>query len=217
VPIVVLIDPNAGFPPLDIVRAGLGAERITDVATVATRILHDGSIEPVVPGTIPADAVVLDLDAFRRSAAVPAGTPLGPGVTLVRGPAVTALVTPGLLPRAPSAWVLAGLCLALLLILGAVGSGWVVGLTDLGWFGASALAPSFGLAVLGLIGTAASRLGVSLAGAEGIGLAVATSAAGWAVWAIGASLRRRPAVQTVDEPGSAAHAPNAAQNGSIPG
>ncbi len=76
------------------------------------------------------------------------------------------------------------------------GSGWAAGLTDLGWLGSASVAPVFGLAVLGLIGTAASRIGLPLSGAGGVGVAAVTAAAGWGVWALG--LRRGRAQPPVE-------------------
>ena len=181
--IAVLIDPGVRFPPLDIIRAGLPPSRIPDAVTVGARILHDGSVQLDATGVaLGHDTVVLYLDAFRRGPGTPNGTALGPGVTLVRGPAPVGAIEAGAVPRAPSGPALFALCAVLVAILGAAGSGWSAGLTDLGWFGALAVAPAFGLAVLGLTGTAASRLGVSLSGNPGVGIALVTAAAGWIVW-----------------------------------
>ena len=186
VPIVVLVDRGVRFPPIDIIRAGLPATRVPDVLTAKAKILRDGSIQQdgAEAASVPHGAVVLVLDAFRRTRTTPAGTPLGPGVTLIAGPAPGSALEAGTLPRAPSGPAMFGLCMLLVVILGAAGSGWSVGLTDLGWFGGLALAPAFGLAVLGLSGTVASRLGVPLHGRGGAGVAFATAAAGWIVWGL---------------------------------
>jgi hypothetical protein len=185
VPIVVLIDRGVRSPQLDIVRAGLPASRIPDILTAGAKILLDGSVQQdeSEAAAVPPGAVVLVLDALRRSPAIPDGTPIGPGVTLISGPAPRGPIEPGQLPRARSGPALFALCGELIAILAAAGSGWSAGLTDLGWWGSLALAPSFGLAVLGLTGMAASRLGVPLHGGWGVGVAVVTAVGGWAVWA----------------------------------
>lgn len=189
VPIVVLIE-RGRRAPLDIIRAGLPAARIPEIATASARILPDGSIQqdPAEAALVPSGAVVLVLNALSHSPTTPTGTPLGPGVTLIAGPPPAAPIEPGVPPRAPSGPALFLLCVALVGVLTAAGSGWSAGLTDLGWLGSLTLAPTFGLAVLGLSGMAASRLGVPLSGGGGVGVVLATSAGGWIAWA---SVRRR--------------------------
>ncbi len=181
-PVLFLTAPSRGRAPLDLIRAGLPADRIPDASLASARVRADGSL--VSPGGTPlapppGSAVVI-LDTLLGGS--PAGTALGGGITLVAGPAPAGRVDAAPLPRAPSWPALVGLWALILLVLGAVGSGWASGLTDLPAAGRVAIAPAVAMAVIGFVGTVASRLGVPLGGIGGIGLLLATAGMGWGLW-----------------------------------
>jgi hypothetical protein len=191
-PVLFLTNPSRGNAPLDLIRAGLPAARIPDVSVASARVRADGSLVTPEGAPLPpaAGAVVVVLDSLLGGS--PAGTRLADGITVVQGPAPQAPSTLAPLPRAPSGPALVGLWALILAILGAVGSGWVSGLTDLGGAGRIALAPAFGMAVLGLGGTVASRLGVPLRDGGGVGLLLGSLAAGWAMWWLTRRIEPRP-------------------------
>ncbi len=181
-PVLFLTAPSRGSAPLDLIRAGLPADRIPDVSLASARVRADGSLvssggTPLVP---PPGSAVVVLDTLLGGS--PAGTPLGGGITLVAGPAPAGRIDAAPLPRAPSWPALVGWWALILLVLGAVGSGWASGLTDLPAAGRVAIAPAMAMAVLGLVGTVASRLGVPMSGARGLSLMLAAAGAGWGVW-----------------------------------
>lgn len=190
-PVLFLTNPSRGNAPLDLIRAGLPAERISDASVASARVRADGSL--VAPDGAPlpetSGTVIVVLDTLLGGR--PTGTQLADGITLVSGPVPPSpsLVAP--LPRAPSGPALVGLWALIIAILGAVGSGWVSGLTDLGGLGRIALAPAFGMAVLGFGGTVASRLGVPLRDGGAIGVLLVGVGAGWVVWWIARRTARR--------------------------
>jgi hypothetical protein len=183
--IAVLVPPRHSDPPESRVLSGIPPERVPSVRMLDVAIdagaVRDGSL---VPG---ADVVVV-LEAFAHRPP-PAGTELGPGVWLLRGPA-PGTVVPGSAARVPAPAALVGLWAGALGVLLAAGAGWSRALTDLGPLGSTALAPAFGLAVLGTVGTLASRIGVPLGGVSGVAVVLAVGVLGWAA-AILSDRRRR--------------------------
>lgn len=118
------------------------------------------------------------------------GVELAPGVEVLEGP-----------PRPPSfeppppfrvGWMELLFASALaLVVLAAVGGGWVRSVLDVSGLAAFGLAPAFGVAAIVLVGTAASRLGLSLGSGGGWLIALATAASGWIVLALGGTVSRR--------------------------
>jgi hypothetical protein len=121
--------------------------------------------------------IVLFLSSLNRATDV-AGTPLGPGIFVVRGPDPV----PGSVPArfaAPGPPQLVGLAAASLAVLGVAGAGWSVSLVRDGWVVRAALAPPLGIAVLVLAGVLGNRLGAGLGTGPAAVLAVGAAAAGW--------------------------------------
>ena len=118
------------------------------------------------------------------------GVELAPGVEVLAGP-----------PRPPSfaspapflvGWTELLLASALaLVVLWAVGGGWVRSVLDVSGMAAFGLAPAFGVAAIVLVGTAASRLGLHLGSGGGWLIVLATAASGWIVFALGGTVSRR--------------------------
>ena len=78
-----------------------------------------------------------------------------------------------------------------LVVLAAVGGGWVRSVLDVSRMTTFGLAPAFGVAAIVLVGTAASRLGLSFGSGGGWLIALATAASGWIVLALGRTVSRR--------------------------
>jgi len=106
------------------------------------------------------------------------GLPLGPGVTLISGPAPRHIEA-GVPPRAPPGIELAFMVAILLAVLVLTGGGWAAALSDLPALGIVSVAPAFGVAILSCTGLVASRLGVPLHGLAGAGLVGGIAIAGW--------------------------------------
>lgn len=174
--VVILIDAYRKRAPFNRAWTGLPPGRLRYVTMVPARIDGDApdfGLPPVArkrPGT-----VVVSLDAYRKPPGV--GRALGPGVHLIWGPEVRA-VEVGVPPRAPPALDLAGSAALLLAVLVFSGGGWA-SLADLHALGIVSLAPAFGVAVLSLIGLAASRVGVPLHRPWGACLVAAVGIVGW--------------------------------------
>ncbi len=187
-PIVLVVGEHRRAEPIaGLVRGGLPIDRVPDVRVVPGRIdpgASDLGLGAGIVGSDPNGTVVVEFDAYLPRPAT-AGRLLGPGVHLFAGPAPGA-VTPVPPPRAPSAAALAWLTAASLAVLALAGLGWALGLGGLPPIGAVAMAPAFGIALLGPIGLVSSLLGVSLAGAGGIAILAVTALSGAAV----AALRR---------------------------
>jgi hypothetical protein len=118
------------------------------------------------------------------------GIELAPGVEVLAGPPPP----PSFEPPAPFrvGWMELLFASALaLVVLAAVGGGWVRSLLDVSGPAAFGLAPAFGVATIVLVGTAASRLGLSLGSGGGWLIVLATAASGWIVLALGGTVARR--------------------------
>ncbi len=118
------------------------------------------------------------------------GVELAPGVEVLAGPPLP----PSFEPPAPFhvGWTELLLASALaLVVLAAVGWGWVRSVLDVSGLAAFGLAPAFGVAAIVLVGTAASRLGLSLGSGGGWLIVLATAASGWIVLALGGTVSRR--------------------------
>ncbi|MCD6020635.1 MAG: hypothetical protein K0R20_345 [Actinomycetia bacterium] len=118
------------------------------------------------------------------------GVELAPGVEVLVGPPPP----PSFEPPAPFrvGWMELLLASGLaLVVLTAVGGGWVRSVLDVSGLAAFGLAPAFGVAAIVLVGTAASRLGLSLGSGGGWLIVLATAASGWIVLALGGTVSRR--------------------------
>ena len=118
------------------------------------------------------------------------GVELAPGVEVLAGPPLP----PSFEPPAPFhvGWTELLLASALaLVVLAAVGWGWVRSVLDVSGLAAFGLAPAFGVAAIVLVGTAASRLGLSLGSGGGWLIVLAAAASGWIVLALGGTVSRR--------------------------
>ncbi len=140
---------------------------------------------------LPERAVVLYLSAFDRRP-TPPGPTLIPGVVIVAGPTPATPVDVPPAPRAPSTGALAAFALVWLLMLMLAGSGWA-GLMGVDPIGRIALAPAFGLALLGPVGLLTGRVGLPFDRAGSAGLVALTAALGWGVDLL--TRRRRPSVE----------------------
>lgn len=138
------------------------------------------------------DPMVLSLAAFHRGRPDrdPEGTPVAPGVLVVRGPVPDDLppLSSEPQPVPPSAEIGRSAATALLLLFG-VGLGWAFGLVPGGWLPRLGVAPALGMAVLILSGLLGSRLGLAGPGSW-LWVAAAAAALGWAPVAA-AAMRRR--------------------------
>jgi hypothetical protein len=99
---------------------------------------------------------------------------------IVTGPPARTPIDVPATPRAPSATVMAGLAFAWLSMLVLAGSGWA-GLMGVDPIGRIALAPAFGLALLGPVGLLTGRAGVPFDRPGSAGLVALTAALGWGV------------------------------------
>jgi hypothetical protein len=139
------------------------------------------------------DPIVLFLSAFNQDRPVPPGLlEVQPGVSVVQGP--TSVVEPA--PSARTSGIVVD-ALALAALLAVVGSGWSAALAPGDLLARAGLAMAFGLAVLAVAGTVASRMGMPLRGSSGTALVIAAALAGWVIKASGhlrkGSGRHRPA------------------------
>jgi SAM-dependent methyltransferase len=130
-----------------------------------------------------ADPLVFYLSKLNTELDPPAGAqPLAPGVLLVRG-----APPPSPVPatRLGTSWTaMLGASMAVLLLLGLVGSGWTRWLLPVGgleWLG---LSPGVGVGVLALLGSALGRVGLPLGGIGGAVLLLGIAALGWVPWAV---------------------------------
>jgi hypothetical protein len=175
--VVILMEAYRKRAPFNRAWTMLPPERFPYITMVAARVRPDApdlGLPPAAqgrPGT-----VVVALDAFRRPAGI--GTPLGPGVHLISGPAPRG-VEPGLPPRAPPSIAMAFTVVILLSVLVFTGGGWAASLSDLPALGIVSVAPAFGVAILGALGLVASRVGIPLRGLGGIGLVALIAISGW--------------------------------------
>jgi hypothetical protein len=127
------------------------------------------------------EPIVLFLSAFNEERPVPPGLlEVQPGVSIVQGP--YSVVEPAASPRASDIVVDAFTLAALLAV---VGIGWSVALAPGNLLARAGLAMAFGLAVLAVAGTVASRLGLPLHGGSGMALVIAAALGGWVVKASG--------------------------------
>jgi hypothetical protein len=133
------------------------------------------------------DPIVLFLSAFNEGRRAPPNPEVQPGVFVMQGP--SGVIEPAA-PSGASDIVVDAFALAALLAI--VGVGWSVALAPGDLLARAGLAMAFGLAVLGVVGTVAGRLGLSLRGSSGMALVIATALGGWVVEAT-RHLRTRPA------------------------
>ncbi|MGH2640514.1 MAG: hypothetical protein ACRDGO_02315 [Actinomycetota bacterium] len=132
------------------------------------------------------DPIVLYLSAFNGQRPAPAGLPeVQPGVFVVQGP--PSVVEPAASPGSGDVVLDA---IALTALLAAVGIGWAVSLAPGALLARAGLAMAFGLAVLAVAGTVASKLGLPLQGGAGTAVVVVAALGGWIV-KVFAHLRRR--------------------------
>ena len=123
------------------------------------------------------DPIVMYLSAFNGQRPAPPGPlEVQPGVFVVQGP--FSEVEPAPSPGTAEV-VLDALALAALLT--AVGIGWSVTLAPGDLLARAGLAMAFGLAVLAVAGTVASKLGLPLQGGAGTALVIAAALGGWLV------------------------------------
>ncbi len=132
---------------------------------------------PTATDDLPEGAIVLYLSAIDRRPAPP-GDELVPGVVIVVGPPPATPIAVPTVPRSPSASAMAGFVLVWLLMLAIAGSGWA-GLMGVDPIGRIALAPTFGVALLGPIGLLTGWAGVPFDRPGSAGLVALTAAVGW--------------------------------------
>jgi hypothetical protein len=181
---------RAGLPPDRILRAHLYWGGVEDLlakqpgaqgadprsARIGRNWFHQWWDD--VDAIVAADPVVFYLSRLNSAVDPPASAQrLARGVLLVNGPAPTSRA-----PASPlgTSWpTMLGASIAVLLLLGLVGSGWtrwLLPVEGLAWLG---LSPAVGIAALTLIGTALARLDVSLGGVGGVLVILAIAAVGW--------------------------------------
>jgi hypothetical protein len=152
----------------DAIRDRLSELYLADVR----RALAGASVRPV--------AIVLrPMNEPGFAAAKAIGSPAGPGVVVIRGPAATATPAAPLTP-API-WRIVLAAFEALALIGLVGFGWTRGLVTRGP-AALGLSLSMGIAALSLAGIAVDRLGVRLTGSAPLLISVAVGAGGYALW-----------------------------------
>jgi hypothetical protein len=128
-----------------------------------------------------AGSVILVLDAYYPGFREFPPTVVGPGVNLARGPEPgNALVASPEAEPPTVAWFAGGVIL-LLLLLGVVGSGWMVALSREDAPVRVALAPVMGVAVLVVAGAVTDRVGPAVGGLAGRVVVVVATLAGWAI------------------------------------
>jgi hypothetical protein len=129
-----------------------------------------------------------------------AAVELEPGVEVLVGPPPAPSFEPSPPFRIEWTELLVASALALV-VLAVVGGGWVRSFLDVSWPAAFGLAPAFGVAAIVLVGTAASRLGLSLGTGSGWLIVLATAVSGWIVLALrGTVSRRRRATRAQGSP-----------------
>jgi hypothetical protein len=181
---------RAGLPPDRILRAHLYWGGVDDLlakrpgaqgadprsARIGRNWFHQWWDD--VDAIVAADPVVFYLSRLNGAVDPPANAErLARGVLLVSGPAPTSRA-----PTSPlgTSWpTMLGASIAVLLLLGLVGSGWtrwLLPIEGLAWLG---LSPAVGIAALTLIGTALARVEVSLGGVGGVFVILAIAAVGW--------------------------------------
>jgi hypothetical protein len=182
-PAIVPVRPSEPPPPR-LLRLGVRARHLASLSLVPADL--SAGTEAFVERVRADDpgAVVVAIDAYRR-VEPGVGSALGPGVTLLAGPAPSEpLAVPPSRATAGELVRIAALGLGALL---ASGFGWGLALTRYPAVEVLALAPAIGAAILVLVGLVAGRLGLSFAGGGGAALAITVALAGATV----AALRRR--------------------------
>jgi hypothetical protein len=145
---------------------------------------------PNVDAIMAADPVVLYLTTLNPELGPPKGTQeLAPGVLLVRGPPPVSVAPVVQLSTSETTMVAAAL--AVLVLLGLIGSGWTRWLLPVGGLGWLGLSPAIGIAALTVLGTALGRIGVPLGGVGGAVVMLLITAAGWAPSALRIGTGRR--------------------------
>jgi hypothetical protein len=145
-----------------------------------------------------ADPVVFYLSTLNTELDPPVeAQPLAPGVFLVMGPPPASAAASSALSTSWPAMI--GTSIAVLLLLGLVGSGWTRWLLPVGgleWLG---LSPAVGIAALALLGTALGRAGTPLGSIGGVVLLFGIAALGWVPWFMRRG--RPPATATLETDG----------------
>jgi hypothetical protein len=162
-------------------RTPLGALRYEIAAALPPAVIAHVDVVRVSPPITEAPAggaPTFYLTAYNRDAAPPGAQALGPGTFVMGGADPRASVVAAPAPRAPAAPSLFAMTLGCLLIIGVAGIGWSFAFVDSRAVTRAALAPAVGIAVLGLTGFVASRLGLGFACCSWILLAI-VAAGGW--------------------------------------
>ena len=175
-PLVLVVRRSQPTETPDRILAALPPEVIERFSILPAAIDRD---RPDLGIPAPEGSALLWVSSFGQPEPLP-GVDLGPGVVLIDGPLPTEPFAPGPLPRAPPPGQLVLLATVALIALTLAGSGWA-GLAWVPTLGRWALAPTFGLALLGSVGLVASRLGLPFTRSGAFVLLVVTSATGWAV------------------------------------
>jgi hypothetical protein len=175
-PVFLTMPSNVPSAVIPRIQAGLSAADFERVSFLPGP-LPRGTPHPT--DDLPEGSIVLFLSAFDRRPAPP-GDPLIPGAVVVTGPPPVTPIDLPASPRAPSAGAMTGLVLVCLLMLMIAGSGWA-GSMAVDPIGRIALAPAFGLALLGPIGLLTGRAGLPFDRPGSAGLVALTAALGWGV------------------------------------
>lgn len=206
-PIVYLVSKRNPFLLDRLVRAGLPADRIAHAR------LFWGGVEDLIaqrPGAqeadprsarvgrawwhrwwrddadavIEAEPIVFYLSTLNPVLDPPPDTrALAPGVLLVMGPPSSSPV-----PTAPlgTTWpAMLGTSMAVLLLLGLVGSGWARWLLPVGGLAWLGLSPAVGIAALVLVGTVLARAEIPLGGVSGVVILLGIGGVGWVPRSLG--------------------------------
>lgn len=209
-PVVFVIDPSGAGSPrkrmrvqFDVIRAGIPAAHILRTYAflgdhrdllegrptlrsgdaLYNKISRDywSSLEPVLEE----DPIILALSSYVswQQRQELGGTPVGAGLTVVRGPVPEERLAPGADVGPPPAGRMAAVAAIALLVLVGVGLGWSRSLLPVPWLEAVAMAPAFGVAVLVVGGAVGDRLGIGGPGSRWW-LAAFLAVAGWVPFAL---------------------------------
>jgi hypothetical protein len=180
--------------PVALVRAGLAPDLYRRIVFERVR-LADGLPDPAEP------AAVLFVDALIAQRAPAGGVTLGPGVSLLSGPAPGPIEI-GRAPIAPSALGLAALTLVALGVMMIAGAGWAAALTTFPFLGVLSISPAFGLGFLALGGLVAGRVGVPVGGVGGVAVFAMTALVGAAAGLVVRLRGRGDGAERGDSPSS---------------
>lgn len=186
--VAIAVRPDPGSQIFDKLAVGLPAEVINRLTLFPVEFERD---QVDLGIDVPPDTVVLWIDAID-SRAEPPGEVLGPGVVRIAGLTEIPHVAPGKKPRSPAAGTLVLWAIVALAVLTFTGSGWA-DLARLPTLGRTALAPTFGIAALGLTGLLGSRIGIPFNRPGSLLIVMVATGLGW----IAAYVSRRKAASTV--------------------